>query len=71
MDEIISKYQVYLVGGYLRNYFLSNQISIDRDLVVVGDSQALALEIAQKLGGTFIELDGENEIYRVVLEDKI
>ena len=71
LDEIISKYRVYLVGGYLRNYFLSNQISIDRDLVVVGDSQALALEIAQKLGGTFIELDGENEIYRVVLEDKI
>ncbi len=70
IGEIIKDKEVYLVGGYLRNYFLNNEISSDRDLVVLGNSKALALEIAQKLNGTFIELDSENEIYRVVLEDK-
>lgn len=71
LDEIIKNKKVYLVGGYLRNYFLNNEISSDRDLVILGDSKALAKEIAQKLNGTFIELDNENEIYRVVLKDKI
>ncbi|MBQ9150568.1 CCA tRNA nucleotidyltransferase [bacterium] len=70
ISEIIKDKEVYLVGGYLRNYFLNNEISFDRDLVVLGNSKALALEIAQKLNGTFIELDSENKIYRVVLEDK-
>lgn len=71
ISEIIKDKKVYLVGGYLRNYFLNNEISVDRDLVIVGDSRLLALEIAEKLDGTFVELDNENEIYRVVLEDKI
>lgn len=68
--EIIKDKKVYLVGGYLRNYFLNNEISSDRDLVVLGDSRALAIEISEKLNGTFIELDNENQIYRVVLADK-
>ena len=71
INEIIKNKEVYLVGGYLRNYFLNNEISSDRDLVILGDSKLLAQEIAQKLNGTFVELDNENEIYRVVLEDKI
>ena len=71
ISEIIKDKEVYLVGGYLRNYFLNKEISFDRDLVILGDSRALALEIAQKLDATFVELDIENEIYRVVLEDKI
>ncbi|MBQ4646839.1 MAG: HDIG domain-containing protein [Candidatus Gastranaerophilales bacterium] len=71
IKEIIKDKKVYLVGGYLRNYFLNNKISFDRDLVVLGDSKALAIEISEKLNGTFIELDSENEIYRVVLQDKI
>ena len=70
IDEIIKGKNVFLVGGYLRNYFLNKEISLDRDLVVLDNSRALALEIAQKLNGTFVELDCENEIYRVVLEDK-
>lgn len=70
IDEIIKNHKVYLVGGYLRNYFLNSEISSDRDLVVLGDSCALANKIAGELDGTFIELDCENEIYRVVLKDK-
>ncbi len=68
-DETDETEHVFLVGGYLRNYFLNGKISFDRDLVCI-DSKSLALKIAQKLDGTFIELDSENKIYRVVLKDK-
>ena len=71
ISEIIKDYQVYLVGGYLRNYYINNEISFDRDLVVIKYAKELAQKIAQELEGTFIELDKENEIYRVVLADKI
>ena len=29
IEDIIKNYQVYLVGGYLRNYYLKNEISSD------------------------------------------
>ena len=70
LKNIFKKYDCYLVGGYLRNYFLNNEISSDRDIVCLKDAKALALEIAKFQDGTFIELDCENEIYRVVLKDK-
>ncbi len=70
IEDILKKHQVYLVGGYLRNYFLKNELSYDKDLVCLDNSKILALEIAKKLDGTFIELDKENQIYRVVLKDK-
>ena len=71
ISDLIKEKEVFLVGGYLRNYFLNNEISPDRDLVVLENSKDLALKIAQELDGTFVELDNENEIYRVVLKDKI
>lgn len=70
IEKIIENRQVFLVGGYLRNFFTDGKISPDRDIVCLEDSEKLALEIAQKLDGTFIELDSENKIYRVVLKDK-
>ncbi|MBQ8848330.1 MAG: HDIG domain-containing protein [Candidatus Gastranaerophilales bacterium] len=71
IDEIIKNHRVFLVGGYLRNYYINNEISNDRDLVCLDDAQKLAQEITEFLDGTFIELDSENKIYRVVLKDKI
>ncbi|MBQ2983933.1 MAG: CCA tRNA nucleotidyltransferase [Candidatus Gastranaerophilales bacterium] len=68
--NIFKKYDCYLVGGYLRNYFLNNETSFDRDIVCLKNAKALALELAEFSDGTFIELDNENEIYRVVLKDK-
>ena len=61
--------KVWLVGGFIRDLFF-NEISDDRDIVCIGSSCDLAKQIAHKLNGTFVELDCENEIYRVVLEDK-
>lgn len=70
IDEIIKDHRVFLVGGYLRNFYLKKEISLDRDLVTVDDSYSLASKIAQKTDATLIELDSDNKIYRVVLKDK-
>lgn len=55
----------YLVGGAVRD-FLMGKTTVDRDIAILG-----AEEFAKKINGTFIVLDEENKIYRVVLEDKI
>lgn len=71
ISELTVDKEVFLVGGYLRNYFLENKTSYDRDIVTTSCAIDLAKDIASKLDATFIELDSENEIYRVVLKDKI
>ena len=70
LENIFKDYNCFLVGGYLRNYFLNNKISYDRDIAVIENSKELALKLAQKINGVFIELDNKNEIYRVVAPDK-
>lgn len=69
--DIFKNYEVYIVGGYLRDFFIEGKISNDRDLVCINNAYDLAGEMAEKIKGTFIELDSENKIYRVVLKDKI
>ncbi len=59
----------YLVGGCVRD-FLLGKTSVDRDIAIVG-AEDFAHKIANDMEGTFIELDPENHIYRVVLKDKI
>ena len=58
----------YLVGGAVRDFFLGKQ-TFDRDIVING-AEIFAKKIAEKFEGTFIPLDEENKIYRVVLKDK-
>ena len=70
ISDILEKYHCWLVGGCIRDYFFSKE-NFDKDIVCVGHSYNLALDIAKKTEGTLIELDLENEIYRVVLKDKI
>ena len=70
VSELFSGKNVWLVGGYIRNYLIKSKISFDRDIVVLDGAKDLALKIAEKSNGTFVELDSENEIYRVVLPDK-
>lgn len=71
LNDVFENHEVFLVGGFLRDLFLNIQTN-DFDLVVcdfpVSD---FADEIVEKLGGTKVLLDSENEIYRVVLPDKI
>ncbi|WP_089283137.1 CCA tRNA nucleotidyltransferase [Anaerovirgula multivorans] len=62
--------EIYLVGGTIRDLLL-NRRTKDLDLVTVRHSRLLAEKVADILRGTFVELDDDREIYRVVLKDKI
>lgn len=62
--------EVYIVGGSVRD-FLSGKDTLDRDLIVTDeDAGSFALKVANFFDGTYIPLDEENKIYRVVLPDK-
>ena len=58
----------YLVGGYIRDCILGKD-SKDRDIAIKG-AEGFAQKLAEKLDATFITLDSENKIYRLVLKDK-
>lgn len=61
---------IYLVGGTVRDFYLG-QKNFDKDIVVVNkDAKKFAQNLAKSIDATFIELDDENKIYRLVLKDK-
>lgn len=60
---------IYLVGGAVRDYLLG-KTTCDKD-ILVNNAESFAKEFAKKNNATFITLDSENKIYRVVLKDKI
>lgn len=65
------KASIYLVGGILRDFYL-NKENFDKDLIVMNtDVEKFAEGLAKELNATFIELDDENKIYRLVLPDKV
>lgn len=71
VKPLIKEYPVYLVGGFIRDLFLGIE-SNDRDLVIENaDVEGLSKEIAERINGHFVPLDTENNIYRIVLEDKV
>ena len=68
---ILKKYNTYLVGGYVRDLLL-NKTTNDRDIVIFDEkAKNLAFEIQKQLEGYFVELDVNNQIYRIVAKDKI
>lgn len=76
-DEILNKIianfddEIYLVGGSVRDLFFE-KISHDRDLIVINsDARDFSLKVAEIFDGSFVPLDEENKIYRVVMPDKI
>ncbi len=76
-DEILSKIaesfdnKVYVVGGTVRDYFFDKK-SHDRDIVVIDeDAREFALKLQKLFKASFVPLDEENKIYRLVLPDKI
>lgn len=64
----------YLVGGAVRDFLMNKGDTqkglVDRD-IAIKNAESFAQKIAQKFDGTFITLDFENKIYRVVLKDKV
>ena len=59
----------FLVGGFLRDAFLSVQ-SRDIDVAVAGDAIALARRLADDLGGAFFALSPSHGIARAVVRDE-
>ena len=73
-DDFILKniHEGYLVGGYIRDYLMGlceNSFPKDRDIAIKGAND-YAQKLAKELDATFIILDSENKIYRLVLNDK-
>lgn len=75
-DEILTKIisnfenEIYLVGGAVRDFFLDKD-TYDRDLIVLDeDARSFSLKLAEFLEATFVPLDEENKIYRLVMPDK-
>lgn len=58
--------RAYLVGGYVRD-FLLGRATADIDIAVQGDAREIARDLAEALSGTFVLLDDENRIGRVVV----
>lgn len=59
----------YLVGGSVRDALMGKSF-VDRD-IAIKNAENFAHNLAEKFNATFIELDPEYKIYRLVLEDKI
>ena len=63
--------EIYLVGGVIRDFYL-NKENFDKDIVIANSNpEKFAKMIAENLKASFIPLDEENKIYRLVLKDKI
>lgn len=63
--------EIYLVGGSVRDALCGNDF-VDRDLIVADcDAREFSLKVVEFFDGTFIPLDEENKIYRIVLPDKV
>lgn len=73
LNKITSTFNndIYLVGGTVRDFYMEKE-STDRDIIVMDeDAREFALRLADIFEATFVPLDEENRIYRLVLPDKI
>lgn len=67
VKKALKGHSAYLCGGYLRDLILKNEVSNDRDIVLFNaDTERVSRNIADSIGGAFVELDGVNRIYRIV-----
>ena len=76
-DEILNRIkenfpnEIYLVGGSVRDYLMGIE-SHDRDIIVMDeDAKEFTLKLQKLFDATFVPLDEENKIYRLVMRDKI
>lgn len=76
-DEILNRIkenfpnEIYLVGGSVRDYLMGIE-SHDRDIIVMDeDAKEFTLKLQKLFDATFVPLDEENKIYRLVMRDKL
>ena len=73
LSRIVDKFDnnIFVVGGTVRDFFMGLE-STDRDIIVMDeDAKSFALKLSDLFEATFVPLDEENKIYRLVLPDKI
>lgn len=63
----LDKVEIYLVGGYLRDYFLG-EIPEDVDFITSGDPGEVAMEVASRWNGKVFLLHEEERTHRVVID---
>lgn len=66
----LKEFDAYLVGGVVRDYFL-NKKAYDFDIAInVPKLGSFVKNLSNLIGGTFVSLHEDLEIYRIVLSDK-
>jgi hypothetical protein len=58
--------KAYLVGGFVRDWLVGRDTT-DLDIAVSGDSLAVAQEAAELVDGSYVMLDEENKVGRIVV----
>lgn len=68
VNQFLSQKQIpaYLVGGFIRDTLLGRSTA-DIDVAIAEDALKIASEMADIMGGTYVPLDENNRIARVVL----
>lgn len=68
LREIASNTELYLVGGTVRDWLLKRETK-DFDFTLKEGAYCLAKRVADSLGGSFVGLDKERDIARVVYKE--
>ncbi len=72
IEDFLASHHItgYVVGGYVRDSLL-NRPTRDVDIAILGDALTVARAIADALGGSYVLLDAEQGIARVVLSEPL
>jgi poly(A) polymerase len=70
LKKIAENTNIYIVGGFIRDYLLGNKLK-DIDLIVMSDLEELVEKFVKTINKKKIVLDKNRNIYRVVTENNI
>lgn len=70
LKDISQQYTIYVVGGFIRDYLIGNEIK-DIDLLVMSDMETVVDEFTKKINKEKIILDEVRGVYRVVPDKNI
>ncbi|MCF8000266.1 MAG: hypothetical protein K9K76_00200 [Halanaerobiales bacterium] len=70
LKDISQQYTVYIVGGFIRDYLMGNEVN-DIDLLVMSDMKSIVEEFSKNINKKKIVLDEVRGVYRVVPEENI